>query len=114
MSKIILFLIIVTTVSVQARTARISAREASSHIGERATVCGVAVSTHRARSATFINLDEPYPNHIFTAVIFADDRDAFGSPEVTLRGKKVCVRGRIKNYKGHAEIILSSPSQIIR
>ena len=113
MFRFLLF-VALTTLGMQARTATISAKDASSHIGERATVCGVVASTHRARSATFLNLDKPYPNHIFTAVIFADDRGAFGSPEVTLSGKRICVRGKIKKYKGHAEIILKNPSQIIR
>jgi hypothetical protein len=51
----------------------IAASEAKNHIGEKATVCGKVVSAHyaaRSRSQpTFLNLDKPYPQQIFTIVI---------------------------------------------
>jgi hypothetical protein len=50
----------------------ISAAEAKNHIGEKGTVCGEVASTHYASRSrgkpTFINLDKPYPNQIFTGV----------------------------------------------
>ena len=54
-----------------------SAFEAKDHIGEKATVCGRVVSTYYARSShgepTFLNLEKPYLNQIFTVVIWGDD-----------------------------------------
>lgn len=51
----------------------LSAREASKHVGERATVCGLVASTHFATRSkgqpTFLNLDEPYPKAVFTVLI---------------------------------------------
>ena len=89
---------------------------AQNHIGEKATVCGTVVSTHYARSShgepTFLNLDEPYPNQIFTVVIWGDEREHFEEPEVTYKGKQVCVTGKIKEYRGVAEMILYTPKQI--
>ena len=97
-------------------SAEYSAQMAQNHIGEKATVCGEVVSTHYASSSngepTFLNLDEPYPNQVFTAVIWGDDRANFDEPEVKYRGKNVCVTGKIKSYRGAAEIILYSPKQI--
>jgi hypothetical protein len=54
----------------------LSAAEAKKHIGENATVCGLVVSAHFAANSrgepTFLNLDEPYPNQIFTIVILGE------------------------------------------
>jgi DNA/RNA endonuclease YhcR with UshA esterase domain len=49
---------------------------------------------------------------VFTAVIFGADRSKFGTPEASLRGKRVCVTGQIRDYRGKAEIILNDPSQL--
>ena len=94
----------------------IQAADAKDHIGERATVCGQVASTHFAERSkgepTFINLDKPYPNQIFTILIWGSDRTKFGDPERTYSGKHVCVTGRIASYRGVAEIIAYEPSQI--
>jgi hypothetical protein len=96
---------------------RISAVDAKNHIGETATVCGRVASTHYAaqshRSPTFLNLDEPYPQQIFTILIWGNDRAAFGSPERTYANQRVCVTGRITSYKGVPEIQATYPSQIV-
>lgn len=93
-----------------------TAQMAQNHIGEKATVCGKVVSTHYASSTkgepTFLNLDEPYPNQIFTAIIWGDSRANFDNPERRYKGKHVCVTGKIKSYQSTAEIILYSKSQI--
>jgi hypothetical protein len=94
----------------------ISAAEAKNHLGERATVCGDVVSTHYAAknrgNPTFINLDKPYPNQIFTVLIWGSDRQKFGDPEDTFRNKHICATGKISDYKGVPEIIAYEPSQI--
>ncbi len=94
----------------------ISAAEAKNHVGERGTVCGEVVSTHYAERSrgnpTFINLDKPYPDQIFTVLIWGSDRPKFGDPETTYRNKHICVTGKVSNYKGVPEIIASEPSQI--
>jgi hypothetical protein len=94
----------------------LSAADAPKHVGQNATVCGVVASAHyapRTRSQpTFLNLDKPYPNQIFTAVIFGSDRGKFGEPETTLQGKRICVTGTIRLYRGAPEIILNDPKQL--
>lgn len=94
----------------------ITASEAKNHIGETATVCGEVASTKYAASSrgqpTFINLDKPYPNQIFTILIWGSDRPKFGRPEETYRGKSICVTGKIKEYRGVPEIIAYEPAQI--
>ena len=96
--------------------ASISPEDAAGRVGETATVCGVVASAKFAPGSrsqpTFLDLDRPYPNAPFTAVIFGSDRAKFGAPETTLRGKRVCVTGQIRDYRGKPEIILKDPSQL--
>lgn len=93
-----------------------TSKEAAYHVGETATVCGVVASTKWATRTkgqpTFLNLDEPYPNQIFTILIWGSDRPAFGSPENIYAKKRICVTGKIKEYRGKAEIIAKNPKQI--
>jgi hypothetical protein len=89
---------------------------AASHIGETATVCGVVASAKveaKARSQpTLLDLGKRYPHAIFTAVIYGDARSKFGTPETSLRGKRICVTGQISDYRGKPEIVLTDPSQL--
>jgi len=95
----------------------VTAREAAEHVGERVTVCGkVATVTFAERvrgRPTFINLDKPYPNQIFTAVIWGEDRGKFATPpEIAFQEKRICVTGTVKLYRRRPEIIVRDPSQI--
>jgi hypothetical protein len=96
--------------------ASLTPEDAAAHAGETATVCGVVASAKFAPGSrsqpTFLDFGKPYPNSAFTAVIFGDDRPKFGTPEMTLRGKRVCVTGQIRDYRGKPEIILNDPSQL--
>ena len=91
--------------------------DAPKYIGKEKTVCGTVASANyaiRTRGRpTFLNLDQPYPNQIFTIVIWGSDRSGFKDPpETFLRGKRICVTGIIENYHGKPEIIVRSPDQI--
>ena len=90
--------------------------DAASHLGETATVCGVVASakfeTHARSQPTLLDLGKPYPHAVFTAVIYGDHRSKFGTPETSLRGKRVCVTGQISDYRGKPEIVLTDPSQL--
>ena len=94
----------------------ISAAQAKDHVGEKATVCGDVASTRYAASSrgnpTFINLDKPYPNQIFTVLIWGNNRPKFGDPEEAYRSKHICLTVKISDYKGAPEIIAYEPSQI--
>lgn len=72
-------------------------------IGEKSTVCGTVVSTkyHDKSGGTFINLDQKFPNQIFTISIWKSDRVNFGyTPEKELMGRKICVTGIVETNKG--------------
>ena len=95
----------------------LSPEEAGGHIGEQATVCGQVVSTRWANGSngqpTFLNFGKAFPNHVFTVVIWIEDRPKFGSPERQLLGKNVCVSGKIREYRGNPEIVLRQPWQLL-
>jgi len=61
---------------------------------------------------TLLDLGKPSPKALFTAVIYGDHRAKFGTPEATLRGKRICVTGKISEYHGKPEIVLTDPSQL--
>lgn len=90
--------------------------EAIDHVGERAKVCGlVATATFAERTRgqpTFLNLGRPYPQHVFTALVWGADRSAFSYAPESLQGAVICVQGTISEYGGRAEIIVKQPSQI--
>ena len=95
----------------------IAASDAAKYVGQKATVCGiVASSAFSSRSKgqpTFLNLDQPYPRQIFTAVIWGSDRDKFsGPPQIIYRGRNICVTGVIESYRGKPEIVARTPGQI--
>jgi hypothetical protein len=95
---------------------KLTGSEAKEHFGETATVCGAVVSTRYADSTkgqpTFLNLDKPYPNQVFTIVIWGDNRSKFGKPENDYNGKRVCVTGKITAYAGLPEIVAEDPKQL--
>src|SRR5262249_42455825 len=99
-----------------AGAATMSPEDAAGHFGGTATVCGVVASTKFATGSrsqpTFLDFGKPYPNTVFTAVVFGSDRPKFGTPEKSLLGKRICVTGQIRDYRGRPEIILSDPSQL--
>jgi hypothetical protein len=43
---------------------------------------------------TLLDLGKSYPHAVFTAVIYGDHRSKFGTPETSLRGKRICVTGK--------------------
>jgi len=90
--------------------------EAKNHIGETATVCGQVASVHYATNSrgnpTFINLDKPYPNEIFTVLIWGRYRSKFATPGPDYRDKRICVTGKVTDYKGVPEIVAHESSQI--
>jgi DNA/RNA endonuclease YhcR with UshA esterase domain len=96
---------------------RLTAADAKDHIGQVATVCGNVVSTRYAASSkgqpTFLNLDKPYPNQIFTVVIWGSNRSKFRRPEEDYKGQRICVTGKIAEYRGTSEIVADDPTKIV-
>ncbi|HEU5154890.1 MAG TPA: S1/P1 nuclease [Gemmatimonadales bacterium] len=88
-------------------------REAAAHVGETATVVGTVVSVHRVKSGNiYLNFGADYPHQTFSGAIL-NPRDPSFNQLDSLAGKRVGVKGTIKNYKGQAEIVIEKIDQII-
>jgi len=98
-------------------TGTLTPQQAAAHIGETATVCGIVASTNYASRSkgepTYLNFERPFPNQIFTVLIWGSDRPKFGEPENKLMGKRVCATGIIKEYRGKPEIVATDPRQLV-
>ncbi|HKE25739.1 MAG TPA: hypothetical protein VKB88_25445 [Bryobacteraceae bacterium] len=93
----------------------IPSAKAKDHVGETATVCGHVADARYLDSGsrpTFLNFDKPYPQHTFTAFIAGENHAKFGTPEKDYADKNVCVTGKIEDYNGKPEIVLTHPQQI--
>ncbi len=91
--------------------------EAHKYIGDVKTVCGKVVESRFASSSrghpTFLNIDRPYSNPIFTIVIWGNDRINFDSPpEVYYLYESICVTGLIQSPDGVVQIEIKDPKQI--
>ena len=96
-------------------SAQMSPKFAKDYVGKIATVCGKVTGTHVTKSGKIlINFGAEYPNELFTVVIMEDDTANFTDykPAEFEMGKRVCVRGRIMDYKGKPEIVVKNPTQI--
>lgn len=106
---LVIFAVLSLTGLCAALAQSISAAQAKNHIGEKATVCGDIASEHTATNSrgtpTFINLDEPYPNQVFTLLVWGSDRPNVGNLP---RTGGICATGTITEYRGTPEIVLHS------
>lgn len=96
---------------------KVPIEEASKHIGETVTICdkvyGAKFLETSKTQPTFLDLGGNVPNQKLTIVISFDDRKNFtGKPEETFVGKNVCVTGKLVDYKGKPEIIVTRPEDI--
>jgi len=94
----------------------ITAAHAKNHVGEQVTVCGKVASEQTAVNShgqpTFINLDSPYPNQVFTILVWGGDKATVG--ELPQMGDHACVEGLIESYRGVAEIVVRRSGQLTR
>lgn len=102
----------------KAESVGIPASEAVHHVGEVLTVCGHVASAAYIGSVegrpTFLNFERPYPDQLFSVVIWESARARFDKPpERQFDGKSVCVTGRIETYRGKPQIVVEDPEQIV-
>ncbi|MGO9314782.1 MAG: DNA-binding protein [Syntrophobacteraceae bacterium] len=114
---LLIMALLVGFVSIAYAQETISPENAAKYISESKTVCGTVASAHYAaivkKQPTSLHLNKPYPNQIFTVLIWGSDRGKFEKPPETLySGKEICVTGMSQSYQGRPEIIVKEPSQI--
>lgn len=95
----------------------ITPREAATHMGQAAKICGPVQTTaylpDRDRSPTVLRVGGTYPYERINVVIYGEDREKFSAPpEETYRQKEICVTGMVEMYAGSPSVVLSDPADI--
>jgi len=112
----VLLLCFVGRVDLHAQSA-ISLDSVKTHVGDSVRVCGKVFSTRFLESAngtpTLINVGGAFPNEKLTVVIFGENRKTFlVKPEEAWKDKEICVTGRIAEYRGKPQIVVTRPEQV--
>lgn len=85
--------------------------------GEVVTVCDTVQSTFKTKGdkkVVYLNFGKSYPNHTFTAVIFESSLSYFSyDPVAFLKGKTICITGKVTLYKGKPQMVLLNEKQLI-
>jgi endonuclease G len=93
-----------------------NSRQAASKVGSTSTIVGKVVSARyiSKSESTFLNLDQSFPNQIFSIMIWRDGRRNFTyKPEIELEGKYIEVKGKVELDKnGIPGITVTKESQI--
>lgn len=109
---IALILLIGYSVSAQSR---IPAKDAAKHLNQTVTIADRVYSTKLIENTNMVLLDVggEHPNQYLTVVIKGEDRSKFNSkPEEYYKGRDVTVTGKLIDYKGKPEIVVSSPDNL--
>lgn len=96
---------------------RIAASQARAYVGKTVAVCGTVADSRflsdSKRQPTFLNFENPYPDHVFTAVVWGKDRKKFRHPpEKAYHARNVCVTGVVTLYEGAPQMIVTTPAAI--
>ena len=91
---------------------RIAAADATNYMGIQVVVTGKVVQVVHRATVVLLNLNQKYPDSPLTCVIRGSDTNMFPDVEKHL-GRQVEVTGRIIDYQGRPEIILTDTNQIM-
>ena len=114
MKKIfILWLLAFTALSAFSQV-NIIAKDAPAHIGDSVQVVAKVFSAKMLNNGiTLLNLGGDYPNQLLVAMISVKDRRKFSyKPEEDLIGQTLIFFGKLMEYKGKPQLILTDPNQI--
>ncbi|MPW36440.1 hypothetical protein [Vibrio sp. B1Z05] len=110
-----LFSMLAMSFSVHATEARIEAYKAPFHVGETVMACGKVAQVSQGKKSQYLNLDKSYPNQTLTILIWNRNlnpfEERFGKLD-NLEDQKICVRGKITEYKNKLQIQVSNPQYL--
>ncbi len=116
MKKLLTFIIAAIFYSSHASAQlKIQIDEASKHYGETVTICDLLYGGKFIEKSqlTLLDMGGPYPKTKITVLINSADRKNFPEkPETFYEKKDVCITGKIIEFKGKPQIIVSKPSDI--
>lgn len=90
---------------------RVPAADAKDHVGKEAIVFGKVIEVYRTDRLVRMNLEKPFPNQPFTAVVFASKTNLFPDLE-KLKGQGVEISGKITEYRDQPQIVLVATNQL--
>jgi DNA/RNA endonuclease YhcR with UshA esterase domain len=90
---------------------KIGTAEAAKYYDETLVVTGKVVEVSVRPTITILDLDQPYPNTLFTAVVFPENASQFGDLQ-RFKNQNVEISGTVTEYRGKPEVILETPGQI--
>lgn len=82
--------------------------------GKTVNICGKVVSTKLSKNGhTFLNLDQAFPNQIFSATIWKDNSVNFSyQPHIFYKNKNICINGKITENRGLPTIDIKNEKNI--
>lgn len=92
----------------------VSAAEAKAEAGRVVRVCGIVAGIYESRrgnTPTILNFEKPYPQNEFGGVVWRWQRHRFGNLRAQI-GQKICVTGRVRLYRGAAQMTLTKAEQL--
>jgi micrococcal nuclease len=115
MKKLILLAFITLSAYAASAQTKIAAKDAAKHLNETVTIADKVYGTYVVGDTKMVllNLGADHPNQLLTVVIPGENRSKFNSkPEEYYKGREVVVTGKLIDYKGRPEIIVSSPDDL--
>lgn len=94
---------------------KIPIEEASKHYGETVTICDMLYSGKFMEKSklTLLDMGGPYPKSKITVLINFEDRKNFAEkPETFYEKKDACITGKVVEFNGKPEIVITKPSDI--
>jgi len=86
----------------------IDIKESSAHLNEWVAVTGKVYSSRTFGEMTLVNLGAAYPDQLLTVVLREEAKDKFKN----LDGKTITVTGKLVDYKGKPEIVVTDQQQL--
>jgi hypothetical protein len=83
--------------------------EVSKYIGQTVKICSKVYGTKDLNSIVLVNVGAAYPNQLLTVVLRGEAKTLAS----TIDGKQICVSGKVIDYNGKPEIIVTDPAQIV-
>lgn len=110
--KLIAVMLFAAAASLEGAEPVVSWEKARDAIGQRATVEGTVVATHKTEKVCSLNFSANWKTD-FSAVIFARSFSKWeGDIEERYRGRKVRVTGTVTEYQNRPQIVVTEPAQI--
>ncbi|MBW7870374.1 MAG: hypothetical protein H3C39_04855 [Flavobacteriia bacterium] len=114
--KAIYFLMMIAICGFIQAQQKISEIDLEQYLNKKVEFCDKVYGTYVTqgkKKVALLNLGADYPNNLLTVAIFESDWKNFDyKPAEFLKGKQICVKGKLILYNDKPEIIVNKPDQI--